>query len=59
MNCCNAWKKAQQHGTDNEGYGPLIAHGYESERNNWYMGEELPPAIYCPWCGKKVEDPKE
>jgi hypothetical protein len=51
---CAEFKKAQERGTDGEGYGRLI---YHSELIGYLMGSEFPPINYCPWCGKAV--PKE
>lgn len=47
--CCDAWRKARQSGSDNEGWSALI---------HWFdgfpcMGCGLPPVRFCPWCGKK------
>jgi len=56
--CCEHWKRAQESGTDNEGYGALL--GYERtdaeipvKVTGWYIGDrdELPPIKFCPWCG--------
>ena len=52
--CCNNWRKAQQSGTDNEGYGRLI---YECGRDGpLMMGCDLEPIKFCPWCGKEAPD---
>ena len=41
-------EKAFESGTDNEMYGALARDmdGY------LMMGYDLPPIVYCPWCGK-------
>jgi hypothetical protein len=46
--CCETWAKAHESGTDNEGYGSLIAEGLR-------IGYELPPVRFCPWCGSPKE----
>lgn len=53
-NCCYEFRKAQQYGTDNEGYGPLLG----SHNGEWHMGCDLAPIEYCPWCGKPVTKPE-
>lgn len=50
QNCCRAFDRAQQTGTDNEGYGRLITIDGEIAM----IGSEMPPVDYCPWCGKAV-----
>ena len=51
--CCELWAKAQEGGTDSEGYGSLVNHSSfddsQTDRNA-YMGL-LPPVSFCPWCG--------
>ncbi len=49
-NCCTTFDRAQQSGTDNEGYGRLmwVHAGIAS------MGCGLPPIDYCPWCGTPI-----
>lgn len=53
--CCNAWSKAQQPGTDNEMYGQLLRN-YGGASNDWHIGCDLPPVKFCPWCGAKKHD---
>ena len=48
---CVEFKKAQQRGTDNEGYGSLLSHHVVDE---WRIGRDLENISYCPWCGKRV-----
>jgi hypothetical protein len=52
--CCEAWEKAQQSGTDNEAYGRLL---YGAD--DWRMGCDLPPVKFCPWCGAEVTAVRE
>jgi len=47
MPCCDAWRMAQQRGTDNEMYGALLW----IEGETALMGCDLPPVQFCPWCG--------
>jgi hypothetical protein len=53
--CCLDWQKAQQEGTDHEGWGafvlwfPLSA----AEPQYWKGGCGLSPINFCPWCGVK------
>ncbi len=54
--CCDSMEKAQEHGTDNEGYGSLL-HFYE--RTGWSIGCDLPSPVHCPWCGEKLPVPEE
>lgn len=58
MNCCKHWRRAQEEGTDNEGYGSLIydmSHDRERPVEEKYIGcsvsSDLPPVRFCPWCG--------
>lgn len=48
--CCDALERAHEHGTDNEGYGPLLYSAYPV----WAIGSDLPPMRFCPWCGKEL-----
>lgn len=50
--CCDAFKKADMHNTDNEGYGPL----FEFDEGEWRVGSKLPAPIFCPWCGKRLAE---
>ena len=55
--CCPEWLKAQQSGTDNEGYGRLIQVYPDGAAS---MGSDLPPIRFCPWCGAdKRPKPKD
>lgn len=63
--CCDIWGKAQERGTDHEGYGPALitrscwAPDYEP-RSCLLLGSELPDARFCPWCGApKLPERKE
>jgi hypothetical protein len=47
---CEAFKKAQQLGTDNEGQGPL----FWALEGKMQVGSGVPPPKYCPWCGKTL-----
>jgi len=53
--CCSTFTRAQTSGTDNESYGPLLYP--DPEGHNVYAGTDLLPLAYCPWCGKKIEEP--
>ena len=50
--CCDAWEKAHESCTDNEGYGALIFSSFDGEE---HMGVDLPRVKFCPWCGAKKE----
>ena len=43
---CQAFKDAQESGTDNESYGALVC--------GKQIGCGLPDAEFCPWCGGAV-----
>jgi hypothetical protein len=49
--CCADMIKAQQTGTDGEGYGRLFIfrHGQLD------AGEHPTPLRFCPWCGQSVK----
>jgi hypothetical protein len=47
--CCETFQKAQESGTDNETYGPLVISYKRKAQIGDY--EALPPINYCPWCG--------
>lgn len=47
--CCDAWAKAHEWGTDNEGHLALIYYRDDKPR----IGSDLPPVQFCPWCGTK------
>lgn len=49
--CCSTMLKAQESGTDNEGYGRLVS---DYGDWSWHMGCGLPEFNYCPWCGNSV-----
>lgn len=51
LSCCDPMKNAQQDGTDSEGWQSLI----EMFDNGFEMGLGLPPILFCPWCGTKIE----
>ncbi len=53
--CCDEFIRARQSGTDNEAFGKLI-HLIASE---YFMGSDLAPISYCPWCGYEIEDEEE
>lgn len=50
--CCSEFLRAQESGSDNEGYGRLIS----CANGLWQIGDGLPPLAYCPWCGKDLEE---
>lgn len=50
--CCRQFVKAQDLGTDNEGYFRLV---YDDASGNLYIGCGLPPIRFCPWCGERLE----
>lgn len=56
LKCCSAMVHAQEDGTDNEGYGPLV---YQSMNKAYYAGSDSPPINRCPWCGTKVKRDKD
>ena len=49
--CCDAFGKATDDGTDNEGYGRLLMD--RGNGSTWAIGCDLPPIAFCPWCGSK------
>ena len=51
--CCKEFKDATREGTDNEGYGSLIQTFKPGE---WFVGCNLEPLKYCPWCGHALAD---
>jgi hypothetical protein len=53
LKCCPDMEAAQESGTDNEGFGPLV---YRSAEDIFFLGCDLPALKFCPWCGKR---PKE
>lgn len=51
--CCAPFAKAFTDGTDNEGHNQLFdASRYEETPGAVYVGYDLPPIGFCPWCGK-------
>jgi len=52
--CCDAFRTALEAGTDSEEYMSLI----EFKKGDWEAGNCLPPMVFCPWCGAKLEPPK-
>ena len=52
IKCCPDMKAAQERGTDNEGYGPLV---YIATDGVALMGCDLKPIKFCPWCKKLVK----
>lgn len=58
MDCCPTFTAARQSGTDNEAYGPLLHPNINADVEPdapLVMGASLPPFLFCPWCGKKVQ----
>jgi hypothetical protein len=50
---CEAFRKAQESGTDNEGYSSLI----RASDGEWsFGGGQLEPLRFCPWCGKPAPE---
>ena len=47
--CCTEFEVAMGRGTDSDGYGPHIDY-----RGGWFLGNNLAPINFCPWCGKPV-----
>ena len=48
--CCEAWTKSAERGTDNEHYGALRWNAGAG----WLLGNmELGEVKFCPWCGAK------
>lgn len=45
---CEAFRAAQQHGTDNEMHGSLIS---KWDDGQFHAGFDLPVISFCPWCG--------
>lgn len=55
--CCPDFIAAVQDGTDNEGYGPLLAFMLEDDPlSGWCCGTRLPRVRFCPWCGHEYGD---
>ena len=47
--CCDAFRKANQRGTDNELYGAAI---WMIDDNRFLIGcGDYPHISFCPWCG--------
>lgn len=58
LQCCEDMMAAQQRETDNEGYGrlvQLIAHIGHTDYRRPVIGTDLPPILFCPWCGAPVK----
>lgn len=53
QDCCNAWRRAQRPGTDNEMYGQLLR---DYGGGDWHIGCDLPTVAFCPWCGAKKDE---
>ena len=49
---CMYFQNAMKNGTDSEGYGPLI---HQPRSGGFIMGEDLPPMLFCPWCGTSLK----
>lgn len=47
---CPERSRAQEGGTDNEGYGSAL----DAHQGYWKIGSGLNPIKYCPWCGKPL-----
>lgn len=59
--CCKDFERAQEMGTDNESYGPLLSwlepeNMYPRRERGWYIGDGLQRIGFCPWCGTRVQD---
>ena len=54
--CCDQFGYAQAWGTDNEGYSSAIR---QYEDGSYNIGMDLGPIAFCPWCGAKINYPKE
>lgn len=52
---CDAFKKALESGSDNEGYAELFIY-FEGA---WTLGDGLPTPVFCPWCGKPLPEPSQ
>lgn len=52
MDCCRDFSEAQECCTDNEGYSQAI----KLDRGDYYIGLIRNKIIFCPWCGKKLEE---
>ena len=52
--CCRDMAAAFLPCTDNEGDGRL-ARCYDDTPTAIYVGCDLPPLRFCPWCGTKLE----
>ena len=53
LECCEAMKRAQEGGTDNEGYGSAVWEERGPTRVIWAAGSGLPDISLCPWCGER------
>ncbi len=51
VNCCDDFALAQEHCSDNEGWGRLI---HRSSHGEYNIGCDLKPIRFCPWCGTKL-----
>ena len=54
LTCCAAMKRAQEEGTDGEGYMEAISWDDYPEVG-YQISAQLPPIQWCPWCGTKVD----
>ena len=52
---CDAFMKALESGSDNEGYAELFIY-FEGA---WTLGDGLPTPVFCPWCGKQLPEPPQ
>lgn len=54
---CEDFKKAQEEGTDKEGYGAAIRRSMLSDNeSDLEVGGYGKPIKFCPWCGKRVRE---
>lgn len=62
--CCDSWAKAQEDGTDHEGYGPALVTSTTLPPDYelitcLLLSEGLPDTKFCPWCGSPKEFERE
>lgn len=50
--CCKAFTHALEDGTDSEEYECLM----RFDRDDYFLGSDLPAIEFCPWCGKSIEN---
>lgn len=50
--CCTDFDRARERGTVDAGYGQLAYRAFDE--GPWFIGCDLAPLRFCPWCGAAV-----